>query len=425
MDTRSSQSHIVSGPLLDISALPQEEPGDHQATSAEEVRERVRRSFAGGAADTVLRALDCAAEWFGAEIDDHIRAADVMLHTRADHIVVTSALLASLRRNGGIRPDEIRSLFGEMPAALVERVYAEDIPRTASEAHRREDTRRLLKAISSDIRAVILRLGLRLAELERLARQSDDGRREIAQQTLELYVPLADRMGMSVLRGRLEDICFQILEPQAYEELAQSIRPTQDEDKMVLEVMENGVRQLLARSGVNGRVYGRTKGLYSLYRKMCRLGCAPQEIMDRIGLRVIVSSVEECYTVLELLHTHFRPIPGTFDDYISSPKENGYRSLHTCVYPVPDASQRPVEFQIRTEAMHRQAEFGIAAHWLYKSDEEAEADCERRLEWLRGLLRHHEEAATHAEFVEHLRRQVFGEQNGEQNPSTALKGASS
>ena len=370
-------------------------------------RERVRQSFTEATANLVLKAHDCVVERFGTEHTGHTLVADTLLRQHADYIVVTAALLAPLRRHGCMQADEIRALFGEVPADLVEKVYSEDPLRTDTEAHREQDMQRFLRSISGDVRAVILRIGLRLAELERLADQDGDKHQDIAQEALELYVPLADRMGMGVLRTQLEDVCFRILQPAVFEELALNVEPIQTEDELCLELLKPAVGRLLQQNGVNGTVYGRTKGLYSLYRKMCRLKCSLEDIMDRVGLRIIVSSVEECYAVLGLLHTHFRPVPGTFDDYIGFPKENGYQSLHTCVYPVPDVSRRPVEFQVRTEAMHRQAEYGVAAHWLYKTAEEAQASSDRQVQWLRGLMPQREKAASHAEFIKYLRRQVF------------------
>ncbi|MGD9144938.1 MAG: (p)ppGpp synthetase, partial [Anaerolineae bacterium] len=227
--------------------------------------------------------------------------------------------------------------------------------------------------------------------------------------SLDLYVPLADRMGMGMLRSALEDVCLRILEPSIYEELVLSLAPIQAEDKACLQLLTEGVQHLLDRNGIKGTVHGRTKGLYSLYRKMCCRERPVYEIMDRIGIRIIVSTPEECYTVLGLLHTHFRPIPGTFDDYIGLPKENGYRALHTCIYPVPDISYKPVEIQIRTERMHREALFGIAAHWRYKIEEETTQAHQGQLRWLRGLLAQHAGAVDHAEFIELLRRQVFSD----------------
>lgn len=374
---------------------------------------RVERCFGERDAAMVLRAYGCALERSGGDTEDHARIANVLIAQHADPVVVTAALLAPLHRRDDLSTDEIKSLFGEEMSRLVERSSSDRVLRTDTEAHRMEDLRRWLKSISADVRTLVLRVALRLGTLEELAKQGQDsgqgnGQKDIAQESLELYAPLADRMSMGSLRTRLEDTCFRILQPTIYAEVKGSLQPIQEGDQICLSLLEDGVRQLLDQQGIKATIHGRTKGLYSLYQKMCRLDSSLEEIMDRIGLRIIVPSVRECYTVLDLLHTRFRPIAGTFDDYIKSPKKNGYQSLHTCVYPIPDASIKPVEFQIRTEAMHREAEYGIAAHWLYKNESEAEAEGQRQLEWIRSLLPAGGENASHAEFVDHLHQQVCG-----------------
>jgi GTP pyrophosphokinase len=317
----------------------------------------------------VLEAHNLAAERFGPALSDHLFAADTLLHHRADHVVVTAALLVPLYRCGCIERDQIFSLFGEAPALLTDRVLSADS--LCSDARGNWDSPSAVETISDDyVRALILRIGLRLAELEVPEGENGDGHRDLAEQTLKQYVPLAGRLGMGRLRTRLEDICFRLLEPSAHDELACRTAPTQTEDSVCFQQVNYGMRHLLERNGTSGTVCGRTKGLYSLHRKIKRLGCSAHDIMDRIGLRVIVSSVDECYAVLGLVQTHFRPVPGTVDDYIRRPKENGYQSLHTCIYPVPPLPHVPVELQIRTESMHRDAEYGMAAHWLYKERSE-------------------------------------------------------
>jgi (p)ppGpp synthase/HD superfamily hydrolase len=325
-------------------------------------------SFTKAAADTVLKAHSLATERFGPTLSDHLLAADTLLRQRADHVVVTAALLVPLRRYGCVEHDQILSLFGEVPALLTHRVLSADSPWGDARGNRNSPFAE--ETISEDrVRALILRIGLRLAELEVPAGQNGDGHRDLAEQTLKRYVPLADRLGIGRLRTRLEDICFRLLEPSAYDELACSTAPTRKEDSICFQQMKHGMRRLLERNGMSGTVCGRTKGLYSLHRKIQRLGCSAHDIMDRIGLRVIVSSVDECYAVLGLVHTRFRPVPGTLDDYIRRPKENGYQSLHTCIYPASPLPHVPVELQIRTESMHRDAEYGVVAHWLYKQSE--------------------------------------------------------
>jgi GTP pyrophosphokinase len=373
---------------------------------------RVRGAFGRGNAAMVLKAYEayaCAVARSKEDAADVTRAADILLDQGADSSVVTGALLAPPYQRGDLTTDEVKARFGEEIATLIKRASSERALRSDREMHRIEDLRRWVSSMSDDIRTVILRLGLRLAALEELAEEDlengqSDRWKDVARETLQLYVPLADRMGMGALSTRLEDLSFSILQPAVHAELSKRLERIREEDQICLALLKDGIRQLLTNRGLEATIEGRTKGLYSIYQKMRRLDSSLEEIMDRIGLRIIVPSVEECYAVLGMLHTRFRPIPGTFDDYIGLPKENGYQSLHTCVYPVPDASIKPVEFQIRTEAMHHQAEYGIAAHWLYKSQREAEAESQRQLEWLRNLLPPQEKALSIDEFLEHLHR---------------------
>ena len=372
-------------------------------------RARVQQSFQSADGSLVLKAYECAAGQGSTDLVRLNRPADILLRQHADATVVTAALLLPLCRDGAIEPDELRARFGQVIAGLVENVVFEEKTRSVGAVSPEKRTRSFLQSISQDVRLVILHLGLRLAELEALVTVGSSDRRAIAQESRDLYVPLADRMGMGQLRSALEDVCFRILEPSIYEQLVQGLEPIQAEDETCLTLLTEGVHHLLERNSVQGIVHGRTKGLYSLYCKMCRRDRPLSAIMDRIGLRIIVSTPEQCYTALGLLHTHFQPIPGTFDDYIGLPKQNGYRSLHTCIYPVPDLSYKPVEIQIRTEAMHQEALFGIAAHWRYKIEEEAAQAHQGQLRWLRGLLAQHAEAVDHAEFIELLQRQVFSD----------------
>ena len=183
----------------------------------------------------------------------------------------------------------------------------------------------------------------------------------------------------------------------------------QAEDDSCLRLLMKGVRRLLSKAGLQAELKARIKSLYGIRRKMIRTGKSLNEIIDRLGMRIIVASVPECYTVLGLLHTHFKPIHGTFDDYIGLPKENGYQSLHTCVYPVREISHKPIEFQVRTRLMHMEAEHGSAAHWMYKNE------CARKKGFsqkdrMKGLLLRHERAVSQDAFLEMLHRQTYSDQ---------------
>lgn len=390
-----------------------------QTVVGERFPARVQSCFSKPDATMILKAHACALERSDTEGDTWPRIADILFDQCADAVVVTAALLIPPHQRGDLPMREIKSLFGDEIGNLIVRASSDPILSSHTEAPRIEDIRRWLTSISVDVRTLVLRVGLRLGTLEELARRIEDpdqdddqddheqnDPKDIARETLELYVPLADRMGMGALRTRLEDACFHLLQPTVHAEISRSIEPIRAEDQICLSLLEDGIAQLLEQHSIDATIQSRTKGLYSIYSKMCRLNSSLDDVMDRIGLRIIVPSVEDCYQVLGHLHTRFRPVPGTFDDYIALPKENGYQSLHTCVYPVPDVSVKPVEFQIRTEEMHRQAEYGVAAHWLYKDRAEAEAEDRRQLERLRHLLPKSDKTFDLTTFLDRLHRRI-------------------
>jgi len=374
----------------------------------------VRRTFGRDGAAQVLRAYRYVLNRKASDASEDLRVADILLGQRADPVVVTAALLTPAHRRGDLPRADIATRFGAGVAELVAGAARQGPLAAGSDAQRIGDLRRWLTSISVNVRTLVLRVGLRLSTLERLAEVSPEEApvehgKALARETLQLYVPLADRMGMGALRTRLEDASFRLLQPSAHAEMERSVAPIRAEDRVCLSLMEDGVAQMLEDHGVEATIQSRTKGLYSIYRKMRRLDIPLDEVMDRIGLRLIVPSVEACYHVLGLLHTRFRPVPGTFDDYVGFPKANGYQSLHTCVYPVPDVTVKPIEFQIRTEEMHREAEFGVAAHWLYKDQAEAEAEDRRQLERLRKLLSEGRDSVDVDAFLDRLHRQVRDE----------------
>jgi GTP pyrophosphokinase len=294
----------------------------------------------------------------------------------------------------------------------VQESASEERPRVDIEWYGQEDPGGPPATYPVDRETAVSILCVQLEELEKEADRGpdpfSDADRALARETLERHVPLADRMGLQALRKRLEDASLRILDPLIYQELARKIVPVQAEDEMSLVVLQAAVQRLLAENGIAGTVQGRIKGLYSIYLKMRRLNCPLESILDRIGLRVIVPSVVECYRVLDLLEARFRLVAGTLDDYIAHPKPNGYRSLHACFYPVPDLLYKPVEFQIRTVQMHCEAQFGPAAHWRYKNEEETRPAGEARLKWLCNLLEQREPAPDHSAFIQELYRYLFG-----------------
>lgn len=374
------------------------------------ILEKINRVFNRADADIVTKACAFAKE-LGCGIDSEaFRTAELLVDQDADAITVAGAMLAPLLWQGLVNLDEIRQRCGQKVSATLEDLGPPAILHLDTERYRRQDVHNFLASLAGTPRKALILISFRLLALERAIARNEPHSRQMAQETLDLYVPIANRLSLGELRRRLEDACFHILDAAGYRRLRQEVAPIQAEDDRCLKILMEGVRRLLANNRIQGRVQGRTKSLYGIRRKMNRTGKTLAEIMDRIGVRVIVQSVPECYTVLGLLHSHFKPIPGTFDDYIGLPKDNGYQSLHTCVYPVREISHKPIEFQVRTELMHMEAEHGTAAHWRYKGEIASATTDRNRERWMRGLVRQHDKAASAEAFIELLHRQVFSGQ---------------
>ncbi|MBW1988153.1 MAG: bifunctional (p)ppGpp synthetase/guanosine-3',5'-bis(diphosphate) 3'-pyrophosphohydrolase [Deltaproteobacteria bacterium] len=369
--------------------------------------DKIQRTFEAADADLLTRAHAFSSKKACNGNSTGYKAANLLLAQDADAITIAGALLAPLLWQGLADSDAILERFGPLVAATIEGLSASFNPRAGTHPRQRGNIHVLLASMDGVPRRAILFITFRLLALEYATGSHEAAAREMARETLDLLVPIANRLSLGDLRRRLEDTCFRILDPAGYAYLKENVAPIQAEDDKCLEILLQGVHQLLENNGIAGRIQGRTKSLYAIHRKMTRTGKTLEEIMDRVGLRVIVASVPECYTVLGLLHTHFKPIPGTFDDYIGLPKDNGYQSLHTCVYPVREISHKPIEFQVRTELMHMEAEHGTAAHWRYKNEAAAVERDHQRAQWMKGLVRQHQQANSNEAFIELLHRQVF------------------
>ncbi len=368
---------------------------------------KIKRVFPAADAERLVSAYTFSLKRTGHHSSVSLHAADLLIGQDADATTVTCALLAPLLWQGLTDLSEIQNRFGETVSTALKGLKSQLIFRSHTHQYRREDIQSFLKSIGNVPHKALLYIVFRLLALENTGNNHEIAFREMAQETLDFYVPIANRLSLGKLRRRLEDACFQTLDPVGYAHLKERVSPIQAEDDKCLEILLAGVRRLLKSNGIKGRVQGRTKSLHGIHRKMMRLGKPLEEIMDRVGLRIIVSSVPECYAVLGLLHSHFKPIPGTFDDYIGLPKDNGYQSLHTCVYPVREISHKPIEFQMRTELMHMEAEHGTAAHWRYKNETMAKIKNRFHTQWMEGLAHQYETADSAEAFIEQLHRQVF------------------
>ncbi len=369
--------------------------------------DKTKQIFAAADAKLLKRVYAFSRERAYADDEVPLEAAGLLLDQDADAVTVAAALLAPLLRRGLAGLEEARKHFGPDVAAALENIDFPAIFPVSAPRYNRDDIHGLLASMAGVPRNAVLLIAFRLLALEEAVGGEDAEVQRMAQETMNIYVPIADRLSLGEMRRRLEDSCFRILDPNGYERLKEEVSPIQADDDKCLRILLTGVERLLGSKGIQGRLQSRTKSLHAIRRKMTRTGKNLEEIMDRVGLRVIVASVPECYTVLGLLHTHFKPIPGTFDDYIGLPKNNGYQSLHTCVYPVREISHKPIEFQVRTELMHMEAEHGAAAHWRYKSEMESGKRAHNQAEWMAGLVRRHDETDSAQEFIELLHRQVF------------------
>jgi len=369
--------------------------------------DKIQRTFQAADADLLTRAHAFIQEKLCDGNSTGYKAANLLFDQDADAATIAGALLAPLIWKNLTDIGHVREHFGPDVATALEDLRDSFFIQIDAQPRESENIHALLTSIDGIPRKAILYITFRLLALECATDTCEMTARRMAQETLDLLVPIANRLSLGDLRRRLEDACFHVLDPQDYEKLREKVSPIQSEDDKCLEILLAGVKRLLANSGIQGRVQGRTKSLHGIRRKMARTGKTLEEIMDRVGLRVIVTSVPECYSVLGLLHAHFKPIPGTFDDYIGLPKDNGYQSLHTCVYPVREISHKPIEFQVRTELMHLEAEHGTAAHWRYKNEAAAAERNHHRTQWMEGLVRQHRESASSEAFIERLHRQVF------------------
>src|SRR5688500_2198294 len=241
----------------------------------------------------------------------------------------------------------------------------------------------MLLAMAEDIRVVLIKLADRLHNMRTIAALPPEKQQRIARQTAEIYAPLAERLGIWQIKWELEDLAFKVIEPDEYRRLAEQLETRRKEREAYVKRAIVVLRDALSKAGVNGELSGRPKHISSIWKKMQRKGASLSEIYDVHAIRVLVDSVQDCYSALGVVHGLWRPIPNQFDDYIAVPKPNGYQSLHTAVIAVDG---KPLEVQIRTHAMHRISEMGVAAHWRYKEGGKSDRDYDAKLGWIRQLL---------------------------------------
>ena len=335
-------------------------------------------------------------------------AALILADLGLDAATLAAALLHDVPEDTSVTTAEIGERFGDEVALLVDGVTKlSKFSALSAEEQHAENIRKMFLAMAQDIRVVLIKLGDRLHNMRTLAALPVEKQRRIARQTLEIYAPLAERLGIWQMKWELEDLSFKAVEPDRYKELARLVDMRRDARADYVERAIAVLRPELERAGITAEFSGRAKHLYSIHKKMARKGSAFSEIYDVYAVRVIVENLRDCYAALGAVHTVWRPIPGQFDDYIAVPKNNLYQSLHTAVVALDG---RPLEVQIRTRSMHEVAEVGIAAHWHYKDGTRSDAAYDAKLAWLRQLLEWQRDVTDASEFLEGVRLDVFQDQ---------------
>jgi GTP diphosphokinase / guanosine-3',5'-bis(diphosphate) 3'-diphosphatase len=334
-----------------------------------------------------------------------LEVAHILTRMKMDVISVVAGLLHDTLEDTDSELAEIERLFGREAANIVDGVTKISKMHFASHQERQaENMRKMILAMATDIRVIIVKLADRLHNMETLGFQTPEKQASIANETLDIYAPLAGRMGIHWLKSNLEDLCLYYLEPEIYEAIKSGIAERRGAREAFIQEASGIVGKKLDEAGIKARIMGRHKHFYSIYNKMKDQNLSVNQVYDILALRVIVNSLRECYEVLGLIHSEWKPVPGRFKDYISLPKANMYQSLHTTV--IGPLGQR-MEVQIRTWEMDKIAEEGIASHWKYKEGLEAKTTDEKQFAWLRQLLEWQKHVQDPREFMETVRMDLF------------------
>jgi len=336
-----------------------------------------------------------------------LAVACILADMHMDHQSLMAAMLHDVIEDTGIAKEALDAQFGESVAELVDGVskLTQMNFETKAEAQA-ENFQKMAMAMARDIRVILVKLADRLHNMRTLEVLSGEKRRRIAKETLEIYAPIANRLGMHSMRIEFEDLGFKAMHPMRSERIRAAVKRARGNRKEIVNKIEESITHCLAREGMEGEVTGREKHLYGIYQKMRGKRRAFNEIMDVYAFRIVVDKVDTCYRVLGAVHNLYKPLPGRFKDYIAIPKANGYQSLHTTLFGMHGV---PIEIQIRTREMEELANNGIAAHWLYKSNEEDQpkGSHARARQWVKGVLEMQQRAGNSLEFIESVKIDLF------------------
>lgn len=339
-----------------------------------------------------------------------LEVAGILTRYKLDGASIITALLHDVVEDTGISIDEISDKFGEEVARLTDGVTKlTRIEMQSDNAKQAENFRKLLLAMSEDIRVLLVKLADRLHNMRTLHYiKKDEKRRRIANETMDIFAPLAERIGMQEMKNELEDLAFREINPDAYASITKRLEFLREEGEPLINGIMKELKETLATEGVKAKVSGREKSPYSIWRKMQKKDVSFEQLSDIMAFRIAVDGMEDCYRALGLIHGAYRMVPGRFKDYISTPKPNGYQSLHTGVI---GPEKHRIEIQIRTRDMHEVADNGVAAHWQYKQDGQSAGSRDgKQYRWLRELLDILEHAAEPEEFLEHTKLEMFQDQ---------------
>ncbi len=339
-----------------------------------------------------------------------IEVVKILIGLRADKNTLIAGFLHDILEDTDTKPEEIQELFGEDVLNLVQGVTKlGKLQFKSTEERQAENFRRMFIAMASDVRIIFLKLADRLHNMRTLNYMAPAKQQRIAQETLDIFAPLANRLGVGKIKAELEDLSLKYLHPDKYYEIAQLVSQKKAEREITVKHLIDSISQDVKASGINAKITGRAKHYYSIYKKMNRLNVAFHDLYDITAVRVIVDTEKECYEVLGLIHSRFKPIPGRFKDYIAMPKGNMYQSLHTSVI---GPRQKPLEVQIRTWEMHEIAEYGVAAHWRYKEKGSQKADSANdvKFSWMRKLVEYNKDTKDAADYVDSVKLDLFSDQ---------------
>lgn len=334
--------------------------------------------------------------------------ADILIDMGMDVETICAGLLHDTVEDTYVTDADLRKQFGDEIADLVDGVTKLDrILFNSKEEEQAENLRKMFFAMAKDIRVMLIKLADRLHNMRSLMYLSPEKQQKISRETLDIIAPIAGRLGISPIKSELEDLCLRYLDNEAYHTIADGIALKKREREAIVDAFIDEIKLLLKEEEIEEfNIYGRTKHLYSIYKKMKRLDRTLDQIYDLTAVRVIVPSIKDCYAVLGSIHAKWKPIPGRFKDYIAVPKPNMYQSLHTTVMIDYEGHNYPIEVQIRTFEMHKIAEYGIAAHWKYKEGVKTNPKMEQNLSWVKDVISVERDAASSTEYLEMVRRNI-------------------